>query len=439
MRLLIALLLAVCGAPTLLAQDFDAESSVGTATIDALSGISNELEQLLRTLTFRGEAPPPSEDGYRLFANPDDVDVRGIYHPLNGRVPVVVLHGYSRYYVKMMNFAGQRTWRSLRSAVKRSRRNVVPGAPPRDSLKFVFYYYQPTKPYPELATELAERLVEAFALGKPEGPEKILFLAHSAGAILARYASMAPELAPFVGGIVTLAGAHRGSIQASLATAHGLAGHPDVPRTSMEEIQGVRDSAGVDAQVFSTDPAVRLPCDEDPVCAVLASIAYDNYDGAVSESEQEDLGILVNDTLREFNEGAPMASRIIAYHGDVTDLGTRRRRVRQPIDRGSAVRTSETIVVPTDRELQRRALEAVVPAWANADPVVHFESGTFADSPKPLLAIRTFPNVGHHQIFSDRAVLAGVLEDLEWLAGMPLPERALSSPPEAPAFWDIWR
>ena len=399
---------------------FEGDAPDGLGALEALGKLPAGLAELARTLTGQAQDPGEGRSRYKLFGNPDDTDEMGNKHPLLDRMPVVVVHGYSRHYSERMLLAGQLTWRTLRARVRGMRRGGLPGRYPRDGLKFFFYYYQPRKPYPDLAREFADRIAQGFFPegGFPEGvipPKKIVILAHSAGALLARYAATDPRLKDRVHAIISLAGAHRGSIQASLATAHGLERRPGMTPEMLEALAEVREAAGIDPRVYSEDPSTRVACEDDARCRVVTSLAYDNYDGAISDEMRERFGITVNQPLREFNEVAPLADRIVAFHGDVGDLGTRTRyqRVRE---RGSAVTYRVPYEEPTQGEKERQALAAFFPAWSNADPVIHLDSGSFASSPRPLRDRVLVPDMGHTRIFANRAVLDQVLALLKEMA-----------------------
>jgi hypothetical protein len=368
----------------------------------------------------RAEGRPPPATEYFFFPDAGDVDDQGRQRPLGDRIPVVLVHGYSQYYRSALAFAGGYTWRGFRSALGRARRRqaaegeaaqAVPPGPrlaSTDTMKVYYYHYRPDAEYPVLAAAFADRLAEGL-LGQL-GARKVIFMAHSAGTLMSRYAAADPRIQPRVAGILTLAGVHRGSVQASLVAARDLTRRPRVTAQHARLLEQARRQEGVHPRVAATDPARRIACSDDRSCRVIASLAFDNFDGSITKADRDDFGIIANDALRTFNEKDPNLSRIYAYHGDVTDLGTE----VPTLSRLNPFQEAKP--VPTAEESLRRAVAAVNPAWSNADPVVSRASGTFADSRCELGGCRTFRNVEHVAILTDAQVMDRAVHDLRVLA-----------------------
>lgn len=375
-------------------------------------------------------ATTPDAPDFRFFPSRLDVDAEGRQRPLGDRVPVVVVHGYSRWYVTLLDLAMGRTWSGLRAALGRARQDPALSL---DDVKIYYYGYRPTKPYPELAAEMADRVIPELFGDDAPAERKVIFLAHSAGTLMSRYTAADPRLEGRVAGILTLAGIHRGSVQASLVTARNLLRRPGVTREHVALLDSIRRANVVDPRVYAEDPEARIACDDDPSCRVLASLAFDNYDGSIRDQDIRDFGFLANDALRAFHRLDPNVGRIYAFHADVATFGT----VEQAAPVGErlggflgfgAGRERPRPQVPTDEEAERRAIAAIHPAWANADPLVTYQSGTFQDAPCPLGGCRTYRpaapddddtnDVDHKGILSNARVMDEVVRQMLGLAAL---------------------
>ncbi len=369
---------------------------------------------------------------FHLIPDPVDVDAEGRPRPLGDRVPVVVVHGYSRLYVNLLELAASETWRPFRAALAEAT-----GRDPASTaaMKVFYYHYRPVEPYPVLARQMAERLRDELLVR--QGARRVVFLAHSAGTLMARYASAEPGFGDRVAGIVTLAGIHRGSVQASLVAARDLDRRPGVTREHLRLLDARRRGNGVDPRVWASDPGERIACRDDPACRVLESLAFDNFDGTITPEDIRDFGMIENTPLRTFNERDPRVGRIYAYHGDVSDLGEEPvpppllERVNLFGNREPAPREMR----PTPDERERRAIEAVNPRWRNVDPIVHYASGTFAESHCELGACRTWPDLDHVSILRDPRVMAQVVRDLGTLAELARRGREDELPTELGKLW----
>lgn len=344
-------------------------------------------------------------------------------HPLKGRVAVVLVHGYGKPYVNFTGFAGAFTWTGFLNAWKKS---LPEGSGTEDGpagpAKLYHYVYRPVRPYPEMAAELADHLVDELLTG-PDAARQLVLVAHSAGTLMSRYAAADPRISPKVAGIFTLAGIHHGSVQASLVTAYGLEARPGMTPARLALLDELRGGLGLDPRVHSPDPATRIPCAADATCAVLESIAFDNFDGSISDEDQQRYGMMVNTSLAEFNRDDALASRVYAYHGEITDLGMEapgRPLLGRIFGRRNQEPTEEA-PQPTQEEAERRLLEALNPAWSTADPLVTYGSGFYQGSPEEVAARFGFKNVNHRDILWDHAVQEALVTDLHALLARMTP------------------
>lgn len=374
-----------------------------SAGLDALSSLSPaEAESLTPEDPIEVSGP-----GGHLTAHPSE-GIGEEERPLEGRVAVVLVHGYGKLYQRLPGVAGALTWTGFVGALEQSQ---AEGLSATEDLKLFYYNYRPVKPFPELAAEFADQLVERLLTG-PDAARKVILVAHSAGTLMSRYAAADPRIQPRVAGIFTLAGIHRGSVQASLVTARGLEERPGLTPGDLELLEELRGELGVDPRITHPDPAERLPCEDDPTCAVLESIAYDNFDGSITPEDQSRYGMMVNQTLAAFNESDPNLDRIYAYHAFITDLGTELER-RPLLGRIFGSRNAEPRQeVPTQSETERRLLEAIHPGWSTADPLVTWESGIFEDSTTELAGQVRFENINHRDILWDEEVQTQLVSDV---------------------------
>ena len=300
-------------------------------------------------------AATPRNDDFALEADPRDTA------PLGSRVPVVLVHGYDGS-ITALPFDSHRDHTFQTFMQSAGYRKI------QDRVKFYRFAYRPFMDLRDLGGRFAEVLARAF----PSGP--ILFVCHSAGGLVARYALLDARLRDRVPGIITLATPHHGSVSASILSANG----------NVSERLGWLDALLMKRSQKATADT-----------PALHSLLIDNMDGHISPAALEHFHMQVNSELAQLNANDPNVGKIYAYMGDVHHLWGR-------YTWGIA------------GELHRRALGQFDRAWASADPVVHLASGTFAQA--KVAAVRVFRGRSHTELTTDPAVLASVLADLRALS-----------------------
>jgi hypothetical protein len=301
--------------------------------------------------------PPAGAQDYLLWADPLDPD------PLAGRIALALVHGY-RADDQDLPFApsNNREFDTIRRLLR--------GPTLRRRFKPYLFSYRPHRAYPEVAVDLAGEL--RGLLGPPDRGTRLVVVANSGGAIAARYACADARLAPRVAGIITLSGANRGAVAASLVPANRSLRHR-VGWLRWKLLQSaVRD--------IRVTPGLR-------------SLAYDDYDGSIGGVLRDTAGVATNPTLRDFNDQDPNLDRLITYFGYRRILLRRGRRLWG-----------------IENQVHRELLRSVHESWGSADPLVHRASALLLG--RPVLRRREFPGVDHAELASAPAILEALSEDL---------------------------
>lgn len=312
----------------------------------------------------------PFDEDQLLFEDPADPEPRG------QRAVVVMVHGYQDSH-SGLPYDPQRnqSWSPLRRHPAFARLREV--ADP------MVFSWRPYRSLPEQGARLAEALVQRFYTGGE--PPKLLFLAYSAGALISRHAAADPRLVPHVEGLVTLAGAHRGSVAGAALRAVG---------------RGVRKALGWwKSKLLATTRKAH------PITPALVSLGYDDFDGTMPDGIE---GLEPNLSLREFNERDPNRHKIIAYAG----------RNKRLWGRG---------LLKVEREIHRRVLATFAESWGTADPIVHEASALFEGA--PIRARRRFPGRDHGELIQADEALDAAVEDLRWILENPASEGGAASRP----------
>jgi hypothetical protein len=289
---------------------------------------------------------------FALVADPRDP------FPPEARAAVIMIHGYDGT-VSEQPFESDRD-RTFRPFMAASGYRHL-----WNRFKFYRFTYRPYRSLPELGAGCARSLLAELP---PDVP--IIFLGHSAGGLVARFAGADLRLVDRVAGIITLATPHHGSVSASILMANGK----------------------VVERLGCVDALLMLRTQRNtPITPALRSLRSDGFDAHLTVSDQIRYNMPVNDQLAYFNRIDPNIGKIFAYMGQVRNLWGK-------YQWGIA------------GELHRRALAHFDPAWASADPVVHLPSGIFAGA--PVAAVRLFPGRSHTELPADPEVMRDILHDL---------------------------
>ena len=307
---------------------------------------------------------PPRADEFALEADPADPA------PLGDRVPVILIHGYDGS-ITTLPFDVHRD-RTFEKFMRSPGYRAI-----QDRVKFYRFAYRPFMALEELGSRFAAVLLREF----PDPARPILFVCHSAGGLVTRYAAADPRLRDRVPGIITLATPHHGSVSASILAANG----------NVSERLGCLDALLMRRSQRGTADT-----------PALHSLFIDNLDGRLSPAAQAHFNMKVNTALAAFNQRDPNAGKIYAYMGEVHHLWGR-------------------YTLGIAGELHRRALGQFDRAWSTADPVVHLTSGIFAGA--HVAAVRVFKGRSHTELKEDPEVLASVLADLRALCRAALAMR----------------
>ena len=295
---------------------------------------------------------------YTMYAEPADPA------PLGSRTPVFLAHGFSSEHsllpfdpLRNDDFGKFRALPEYRASF--------------GAFKYYYFTYRPWADYREVGAGMAAEMAKVLATAP--AATRALVVGRSGGALPARYAANDPALAPRVMGIVTLDGAMRGSVGASLLHSDGR----------------VAKRVGIPAYLM-----LKLTQRTYPFSPMVDSLTFDDFDGTIGDGAAK-YGVMANDHLREFNAGAQDAGKLVAYMGDVKNL----------LGWGD---------YGVKDEVYRRVLAAYDPSWGSADPLVHRPSGTLEG--KPVRLVRLLPGRHHSEVLTDPALMRMILLDLYQLA-----------------------
>jgi hypothetical protein len=315
-------------------------------------------------------APGPDGDRYALVDLSRSIEWVGSRElradaldtaPLGSRHMLVLVHGKTNqdvggteHHVSKIDL-----WKPLRTSPDYARL--------RQRYKPYMYLYPTYRACRDNGVELA-RLIRAAT-----GPDtKVAMVSHSMGAQVMRYAAAAAELSGRTAVLVSMAGAHRGSILASLMFAN----------------DHVIDRIGPFWWAV-----LKFGQWTEPDTPGLRSTAWDNHDGSVGADEAERYALVLNPDLARFNATDPNVSRLACLHGDVHSLAGK----------------GPFWGIPW--EVVRRGAAAFHPVFGNADPLIPLASGLL-EGAAPHESM-TWPNFDHTDIVTRPEVWAEVVARLE--------------------------
>lgn len=334
---------------------------------------------LILALGFFGPSRLPAEAEPEFYFFPSGIDLQsdGSQRPLDGRVPVIFVHGFRSEDLKLKNDV-HITFSFLRNfLVKRVKKGLDPFA----YLAPFHYVYRPGAPYPELGRAFGSRMRAKF------GDQKVLLVTHSAGALIARYAQ---DLS--IEAVISMAPAHGGSPGASI----------------MWGKESLQESGRLDQEGMQTlKETLRTMGVEAPISK---SLAWDNADQVITSEDQEKHGVYVHP------EHPPFRYHRYDHYGRLS-------RFVAPFAALSFVDNAEQ-KEKSMREREWEVLGKFSPRWAKSDGVVvPYPRGTWDAGHEAW--IKTYRGVGHRDIFIERKVLEEV-----WSQAEALGRRVLGKWPE---------
>jgi hypothetical protein len=322
---------------------------------------------------------PQGEVEHAFFPDPTDVS------PLGERIPLILVHGFDTDQSHLpFDPALNNHWDSFRFSDDYTRL--------RSSMKPYIFTYRPFADMRETGSWLAAEVRDQVLPDLPAG-RRIVVMSISGGALVSRYAFAEEDLIPKVAYILTLNGANRGSVLASMIR---------VKRSIRKRI-GWGYAALLRWSRRGKEPTPGL-----------LSLTYDNFDGTIRKEDEERHGVVVNHALREFNRTDPNRHKLITYQNKPNWL----------IGRGA---------YGVDYSLRRHILSNMHSTWATADPVIHKRSGLLAGV--GLIRRRFFTGLDHYSLNDDQ-VMSRLVEDLGEIIRVLRMQRRVDGegdPPSPPA------
>jgi hypothetical protein len=242
----------------------------------------------------------------------------------------------------------------------------------------VYIYKYPTY---RTTRENGQTLAQLIKQAQPNlNDGQLVLLAHSMGAQVIRYCAAASGMPAKTSLMATFAGAHHGSIMASLLLTNNR----------------IRHKVGLGWWIVLRAAALFVP--ETPG---LRSLCYDNYDRSVTAREVADYAIDTNPALASFNNSDPNVDKLVCLHGDIESLH----------GKGPFFGLGEEFV--------RRGAIAFNPLFGNIDPLVSYGSGIFEGNAHHVV---TYPNIDHFEVVAQQPSWQAVSTMLDTLAhgGNPL-------------------
>jgi pimeloyl-ACP methyl ester carboxylesterase len=227
---------------------------------------------------------------------------------------------------------------------------------------YVFRYprYRSARENGEALARLVQRQLPGLGAGR------LALVSHGAGGVVMRYG--AAQMTRKVGALISFAGAHHGSIMASLLYGNERLAEKLGSAWWLVLKAGQRGAPDT--------PGLRSAC-------------WDNHDGLVTQSEAREMGVRVNAELAAFNAADPNLAKLVCLQGDVASLAT-----QDPM-----------------QELLRQGAAAFHPVFANSDPFVSFGSGVLEGSSRHQ--VHTYPGLDHGTILAKPEPWADALGYLE--------------------------
>lgn len=292
---------------------------------------------------------------------PDPHDPR----PVGPRTPVVLVHGFDTDHTPLP-FCPRRNdhWDPFLASAAAARH--------RQSFAFFVFHYRPYAALEDVGASLAARLRDELLPGLDDD-RPLVFCAISAGAQVSRFAAAEPDLVPRTRAVLTLNGAHRGVPLVSL-----LYGNPRLGRRIGRVL----------SYLLRQGRGTRV------LCPGLRSLAFDNFDGSISEACEAESEVLINHRLREFNARDPNLAKVTALQARA----------------GRFLRGGR---FPFENQLRRIMLRRYHQNWGDVDPLVHLDSGLLRGA--RIAGRRILEGLDHWGVQHPR-MLAALDEELDQLA-----------------------
>lgn len=330
-------------------------------------GTSRILAVVVALLAGAAAAPAaePAAADHVFIRHPNDVAEDGSPLPLGDRVPVLFVHGLLADDLVLrtkVHPAFSVLWGYLGNAQatgKEAFKDLMP----------VLYNYTPTKPYRQLGAEFAARVKERW-------PDRtIVVVAHSAGALLTRWASTALS----IGAVIGIAPAHGGSPGASIIFANEkIMTEGRITKEHYETFQETRAGMGLPEEV-------------------TRSVTWDNADKVITEKEEKEYGVVVQHDLPPFSyprlDHYGLLEHFVAPFGGIDFLSEKDKR-------GKDLRQREWEAIGAYSEL-----------WKINDGIVVPYPETKADEEYPVWR-KYWKGIGHRELFIEKQILALVFEQI---------------------------
>jgi hypothetical protein len=316
---------------------------------------------------------------YFFFQEPADIAPGGVLREPGERIPVFLIHGFMKDDLKherrihtVFSFL-HNIWVKQVNRKKDPFEGVFP----------VHYRYRPDRSYKEIGEDFAHNVKETF------GEVPCIILAHSAGAMVARYAGAAGL--PIVA-VVGLSPAHGGSPGASMMYAN----------------RKILEDGRVNADQFRVIQKTLREIGVPDICA--RDLAWDNVDGGFTKDEIARYGLVVS------GPHPPFAYDRYDHYGFLD-------RYVAPFA-GFDFLSNSKGKKKTDRELEWEMMGRFNKVWAHSDGVVIPYPKTKADGDHKVVVHLT-KGIGHREMFIDREVL-----ELAWSEVQSISRKLLGKEPE---------